>query len=276
MLAVQRRARIQETLERDGTVRVSDLVEMLGVSSMTVRRDLDIMQREGRLEKVHGGATVREPATSEPGFAAKSAQRLAEKEAIAVRAAQHVRPGSAIAISAGTTTHAFARHLVNVPGLTVVTNSTWVADELYRAGEDRSGPDAVSVLLTGGLRTPSDALVGPLAIAALRSLHLDAVFMGVHGMDPRAGFSTPNLLEAETNRAMIRAARRLVVLADSSKWGMVGLSTMAELSEASLVISDAGLPAPAIGALSEACDELDIVEPAEVSAHQQDETSSLA
>lgn len=259
MLAVQRRARIQEVLERDGTVRVSDLVEMLGVSDMTIRRDLDIMQREGLLEKVHGGATVRaEPATAEPGFAAKSARRLAEKEAIAVRAAQQVRPGSAIAISAGTTTHAFARHLVNVPGLTVVTNSIWVADELYRAGQD-----SVSVLLTGGLRTPSDALVGPLAIAALRSLHLDAVFMGVHGMDPRAGFSTPNLLEAETNRAMVRAARRLVVLADSSKWGVVGLSSMAELSEASLVISDSGLPAPAIGVLSEACDELVVVEPAD-------------
>ena len=83
------------------------------------------------------------------------------------------------------------------------------------------------MLLTGGLRTPSDALVGPVAITALRSLHVDAVFLGVHGMDERAGFSTPNLLEAETNRAMIRSGRRLVVLTDSSKWGVVGLSSMA-------------------------------------------------
>ena len=111
---------------------------------------------------------------------------------------------------------------MDIPDLTVVTNSVWVADLLHRAGRD-----SISVLVTGGLRTPSDALVGPVAITALSSLHVDAVFLGVHGMEERAGFSTPNLLEAETNRAMIRSGRRLVVLADSSKWGVVGLSSMA-------------------------------------------------
>lgn len=258
MLAVQRRARIQAELERDGTVRVADLVELLGVSDMTIRRDLEIMQREGLLEKVHGGATVKsEPSTAEPGFEVKSERRPAEKEMIARRAAQLVQPGSAIAISAGTTTHALARHILSVPGLTVVTNSIWVADVLHRNAQD-----SMSVLLTGGLRTPSDALVGPLAISALSSLHLDAVFMGVHGMDPQAGFSTPNLLEAETNRAMVRAARRLVVVADSSKWGVIGLSSMAELSEASVVVSDTGLPAQASAVLSDRCGELVLVDPA--------------
>lgn len=257
MLAAQRHALILAELEREGTVRVSHLVEMLGVSDMTVRRDLDSLQRQGRLEKVHGGATLAsEPSTSEPGFAAKSARQLAEKEAIALRAAELVQPGSAIAVSAGTTTHLLARHLVAVPGLTVVTNSVWVADVLHRAGDG-----AVSVLLTGGLRTPSDALVGPLAINALRSLHLDAVFMGVHGMEKRAGFSTPNLMEAETNRAMIASARRLVVLADSTKWGVVGLSSMAALSDASVVVTDAGLPSGARRALTEEVDELVVVEP---------------
>ena len=132
----------------------------------------------------------------------------------------------------------------------------WVADVLHR-----SGSDSVSVLLTGGLRTPSDALVGPIAIAALRSLHLDAVFMGVHGMDAYAGFSTPNLLEAETNRAMVRSARRLIVLADSTKWGVVGLSSMAELSEASMIVSDTGLSRTAVSALEEQVEDLLLVEP---------------
>ena len=120
------------------------------------------------------------------------------------------------------------------------------------------------MLLTGGLRTPSDALVGPMAIAALRSLHLDAVFMGVHGMDAAAGFSTPNLLEAETNRAMIASGRRLVVLADSTKWGVVGLSSMAALSEASAVITDTGLPQSARQALGDHIDDVLLVEPDEV------------
>ncbi len=257
MLAAQRRARILAELERDGIVRVSGLVSQLGVSDMTVRRDLIALERQGVVDKVHGGAMLRaEPATSEPGFEAKSARRLSEKEAIAARAAELVAPGSAIAISAGTTTHHFARHLVDIPGLTVVTNSVWVADVLHR-----SAADSVSVLLTGGLRTPSDALVGPLAIAALRSLHLDAAFLGVHGMDAQAGFSTPNLMEAETNRAMIRSAPRLVVLTDSSKWGIVGLSSMADLAEASVVVTDVGLSAQARQTLSDQAGELILVQP---------------
>lgn len=260
MLAAQRRARILGELDRDGTVKVSDLVSLLGVSDMTIRRDLAALQREGLLEKVHGGAlALAEPSTSEPGFEAKSARRLAEKEAIAVRAAAMVRPGSAIAISAGTTTHAFARYLVDVPDLTVVTNSIRVADVLHR-----SAPESTSVLLTGGLRTPSDALVGPLAIAALGSLHLDSVYMGVHGMDGEAGFSTPNLLESETNRAMVRSARELIVVADSTKWGVVGLSSMARLRDASVVITDTGLPPQAVAVLTEEVDELVLVDPAKV------------
>src|SRR4029077_15301888 len=106
MLAAQRRSLILAELGRDGTGKVSDLVARLEVSDMTVRRDLQALHRQGLLEKVHGGAiTVAEPSTAEPGFEAKSARRLLEKEAIAVQAASMVRPGSAIAVSAGTTTH---------------------------------------------------------------------------------------------------------------------------------------------------------------------------
>src|SRR4051794_5189649 len=105
MLAAQRRSRILAELDRDGTVRVADLVELLGVSDMTVRRDLVGLHREGLLEKVHGGAmAVVEPSSAEPGFEAKSQQHRGSKEAIARRAASMVEPGMAIAVSAGTTT----------------------------------------------------------------------------------------------------------------------------------------------------------------------------
>jgi DeoR/GlpR family transcriptional regulator of sugar metabolism len=257
MLAAQRRSLILGELGRDGTVKVADLVARLGVSDMTVRRDLQALHRQGLLEKVHGGAmALAEPSTAEPGFEAKSARRLLEKEAIGMRAASLVRPGSAIAVSAGTTTHVFARHLVDIPNLTVVTNSVWVADLLHRSGS------TTSVLVTGGLRTPSDALVGPFATAALTSIHVDAVFMGVHGMEEHAGFSTPNLLEAETNRAMISSGRRLVVLTDSSKWGVVGLSSMAPLSDAHVLITDSGLSAQAGAILAERVEQLVLVDPA--------------
>ena len=162
----------------------------------------------------------------------------------------------AIAVSAGTTTHALTEHIARIPNLTVVTNSVWVADVLHRIGDATT-----SVLLTGGLRTPSDALVGPVAVSSLRSLHVDAFFMGVHGMDVRAGFSTPNLLESETNRAMIERSRRLIVCADSSKWGVVGLSSMASLSEAAVLVTDSGLSAHASGALADHVGELVVVDP---------------
>jgi DeoR/GlpR family transcriptional regulator of sugar metabolism len=97
------------------------------------------------------------------------------------------------------------------------------------------------VILTGGMRTPSDALVGPVADQAIRSLNFDVVFVGCHGISASAGLSTPNLAEAETNRALVGAGRRLVALADHTKWGLVGLSTFASLSAVDVWVTDPGL-----------------------------------
>lgn len=230
---------ILEHVHRDGGVRVSELTRLLGVSDMTVRRDLDVLASEGLVEKVHGGATaLYDLATDEPGFEAKSAREQGEKHAIALAAADLVRPGTAIAITAGTTTWALARRLGDVGDLTIVTNSVRVADELHHHGRRDN-----AVILTGGLRTPSDALVGPVAEVAIRSLHVDQVFMGVHGIDERSGFTTPNLMEASTNKAFVESARRLVVLADHTKWGVVGLSQIVPLSDADTLITDDRLAA---------------------------------
>ena len=237
MLARQRQAYIVERVREDGGVRVADLVRDLAVSDMTIRRDLEYLHERGLLEKVHGGATsVVGSAMFEPGFVAKSTLQLGEKQAIADAAAALVEPGMAIGISAGTTTFAIAQRLVAMPGLTVVTNSPPVADILHQAGRADQ-----TIILTGGVRTPSDALVGPFAVAALQSVHLDLAFMGVHGMDARSGFTTPNLLEAETDRVLVEAARRLVVVADHTKWGVVGLSTIVGLNQADVLITDPGL-----------------------------------
>ena len=162
----------------------------------------------------------------------------------------------AVAVSAGTTTYALAQRLANVPGITVVTNSIQVADVLHRAGRSDQ-----TIILTGGVRTPSDALVGPFAVAALRTVHVDLVFVGVHGMDPRSGFTCPNLLEADTDRALIEAGRRLVVVTDHSKWGVIGISSIARLDQADVLVTDAGLAPEARVILSGAVRELIIVDP---------------
>ncbi|GLZ41790.1 DeoR family transcriptional regulator [Actinokineospora sp. NBRC 105648] len=247
---------ILEEIRRTGAVQVHALVGRLGVSDMTIRRDLDVLAKRGLVEKVYGGATsVVGRSTHEPGFEAKSVRALPQKEAISARAAGLIRPGTAIGISAGTTTWTFARFLEDVPELTVVTNSIQVADVLRSGGRtDRT------VVLTGGVRTPSDALVGPVAVQTLRSLHLDVVFLGVHGMADGPGFTTPNINESETDRALVEAGRRLVVLADHTKWGVVGISTIAGLEEADVLVTDDGLPEDAVETLSAVVGELVIAQ----------------
>jgi DeoR/GlpR family transcriptional regulator of sugar metabolism len=129
-----------------------------------------------------------------------------------------------------------------------------VAEILHVGGR----PDQ-TVVLTGGVRTPSDALVGPLAVAAIGSLHLDLLFLGVHGISERAGFTTPNLMEADTDRALVAAADRLVVLADHTKWGTVGISSIVGLDAADVLVTDDRLAPDARRALDEKVGELVIV-----------------
>ena len=133
MLAGQRQKLILGEVRRLGAVRVSDLTELLSVSEMTVRRDLDSLAASGFVEKVHGGATAhRRLSADEPGFEVNSHRQLAEKESIARAAAELVRPGQAIGLTAGTTTWRLAHHILGVPDLTVVTNSIAVANVLHR------------------------------------------------------------------------------------------------------------------------------------------------
>src|ERR1700721_669421 len=202
VLARHRQSLILQAVRSDGSARVSDLTQQLGVSDMTVRRDLEALARDGLIEKVHGGAVLPgAPSSHEPGFEAKSGRELPEKGMIARAAASLVTPRAAVALSAGTTTYALAQQLVSVPGLTVVTNSVRVAGLFEDAKTGEQGAATTSVVLTGGLRTPSEALVGPIADLAIRSLHFDLLFLGCHGVDPEAGLTTPNLAESETNPA---------------------------------------------------------------------------
>ncbi|MEU2834861.1 DeoR/GlpR family DNA-binding transcription regulator [Streptomyces lavendulae] len=263
LLAHQRQEHIAELVRRSGAVRVAELVGHLGVSDMTVRRDLDALERSGVLKKVHGGAVLAAGAAmDEPGFEAKSGLESAAKAAVADAAAQLVDPGSVVAISAGTTAYAVAARLLEVPQLTVVTNSLPVAD-LLRGAEEQYGAAAPSLLLTGGAPTRSAALVGPLADQSIKALHVDLLVLGAHGVSEKAGLTAPNLAESQTNRALIGSARRLVVVADHTKWGVVGLSGFASLGEVDVFVTDDGLGAQARSVLSDAVGELLVAEVSE-------------
>lgn len=237
-LARQRQQEILDRLRREGGVRVTELVETLGVSDMTVRRDIAQLADRGLVVRVHGGATLADAPHSshEPPFRTKLGEQREEKLAIARLAAELVPPGSSVALSAGTTTLALAEELRDVADLTVVTNSVPVADALHEP--DR--PDR-TVVLTGGIRTPSDALVGPVAVRALRDLHVDLLFLGVHGFSERTGCTSPNMTEAATNQALMASAATTVVVADHTKLRLVGLATVALLDQVDVLVSDVGL-----------------------------------
>ncbi len=236
MLTRQRHHAILTLLDRRGAVTAAELADAFGVSGVTIRRDLTDLQGRGLLHRVHGGA-VRAQARE----AARAGQQRPDpaRLAIARLAAATVRPGAAIALSAGPTTLAMAELLPPVCGLTVITNSVPVA---AAASRTTAQPD---LMLIGGEATSRGAHVGPLAHAAIRSVHIQTLYLDVDGLHPATGLTAVDLLEADIDRALVRSARHIVVLAHHSAWGRVGIRTIAPLDRADILISDDRLPAGA-------------------------------
>jgi DeoR/GlpR family transcriptional regulator of sugar metabolism len=252
MLASARQQRIIDALREREQVRVTSLAAELGVSEMTVRRDLNALAERGALVKVHGGATLdAAPTSSEPGFTHKLALESGEKQAIAQAAVKLIKPGMSIALNSGTTTYALASQCTGIKDLTVVTNSPRIAEIFYAAANPSQ-----NIILTGGIRTVSDALVGPLALSALGQLHVDVLFLGVHGMTSEDGFTTPNMLEAQTNQAFIKAAARQIIVADHTKWGVTGLCQIVPLTQVDALITGTRLDEEAKVLLRQALDTL--------------------
>ncbi len=244
MLAPQRQSRILKELQLNEAVRVTDLAEALSVSEMTVRRDIEALDVKGLLRKIHGGATrLARYSAVEPGFANNSDLQPAAKAAIATAAFGLVEPGMTLALTGGTTTYRLATMLNRVEGLTVITNSLKAAEALYQL----QPANGTKVIITGGERTPSEALVGPVADAAIARLNCDICFMGIHGIDARRGLTSPNVVEAQTNIAFSSSAERLVVLADHTKFNVRALASVAALRDVDTLITDDGI-APATAA----------------------------
>jgi DeoR/GlpR family transcriptional regulator of sugar metabolism len=256
VLAQERLDAILRALLPSGAATVADLAGGLGVSEMTIRRDLGVLAAQQLVEKVHGGAVLAKRGAAEPHFAAKRHVNAPAKAAIAEAAAAMVDDGMTVALSAGTTTWQVARRLRGgaVRDLTFVTNSLNVAGALEANGWP-------SIVVSGGsFRTPSDALVGPFANQVLRQLNADLLLLGVHSIDPRVGLTTPNVAEAETNRVMVGGARRVVV-ADSSKLGQVSLATFAACDEVDELVTDTGADQATLDALADTGLRVRLVEP---------------
>ena len=250
MLSEERRREIVELLQHEGRVLVRDLARRFRTSLITIRKDLERLHHQGQLELTHGGALpLKIGALNDKTLMEKEQLHRQEKTRIAAAAVRMVRQGQVIILDSGTTTTAIARACRHFKSLTIITNATNIAHEL--AGTP------IEVILTGGiLRKNSFSLVGPLAEESLRKLSADLLFLAVDGFDVRYGLTTPNLLEARVNRAMADAARRTVVVCDSSKFGRRSLSLIMPTSAVHETITDKGISKHDLKALREA--EVDV------------------
>ena len=235
MLSEERRREILEILRTDGRVLVRDLAKRFRTSLITVRKDLESLHHQRQLERTHGGALpVLAGALQDQTLQEKERQHRQQKLRIAAAAVRMIRPGQVIILDSGTTTTAIARGCRQLRGLTVVTNGTNIAAELADSQAD--------VILTGGsLRRNSFSLVGPLAEESLSKLSADILFLAVDGFDVTYGLTTPNQLEARVNRAMSEAAKRTIVVSDSSKFGRRSLSLIMPISAVHETITDRGI-----------------------------------
>ena len=245
MLSEVRRRRIMEIIaeSESATATVEQLSDMLGVSSMTIRRDLDWLDERGQLKRVHGGAVGVDVAPSWKPFGERREEFSPEKRQIGWLAAQLVADGERIIIDSGTTTLHIARYLECRHDLVTITNSLPVAEELVRC-------PGVTAILLGGLLKPRElCCVGPTVTEELARLSVDRFFLSAAGFDIERGVTDPDIREVEVKRAMIRAAREVVLVADSSKWGEVALARIEALGAIHKIVTDCGLPNDAARAI---------------------------
>lgn len=237
MYAEERQRVIVERARASGRVEVGALAEELGVTTETVRRDLTTLERHALLRRVHGGAIPMERLGFEPALAARDSVLTVEKERIARLALAELPDEGTILLDAGTTTARLAALLPTDRELVVLTNALPIAMSL-------SVRPNITVLMVGGrVRGRTQAAVDAWALQALADSYVDVGFIGANGISPERGLTTPDTNESAVKRAMIRAARRSVVLADHTKVGQDHLSRFAALDEIDTLITDSGLDA---------------------------------
>ena len=239
-LAAEREEHLLALLRERGAARVEELSKKVGVSAATIRRDLAGLDARGQVRRVHGGAVALEGRLREPVFDDKATIAAAQKQRIAEAAMGFVKPNTSVFLDGGSTVLALARLLGDISGLTVVTNSLRVASTLSFAGP--------TLIVTGGeLRRLSQTFVGPLTEPVMDQLRVDVAFMGTIGLSARDGLTTTDPKEAFTKRLVMRHAREVVMLADSSKIGAVSFVNFGAIGDIGALITDGGIDAKAAG-----------------------------
>ncbi len=236
MIAEERRKIILEKIKSNNSVSVQELSKEFGITEVTIRRDLDLLDQQGLVKRSHGGAIiVNQNVGVESEFEIRRDRKMAAKERIGRKAAAMVSPGDCIGIDIGTTTYEMSKYVKKTDNITVVTASIPVINELI-------GAKNINVICTGGELSRKDkSLVGHNAIRTIHEYILDKVFVGVAGISFDCGLTLYNMNDTLVKRELIKRAREVIVLADSSKIGLTKHAFFCELKEIDTLITDAGI-----------------------------------
>lgn len=231
----ERHQYIIKKLQKEQYINVVDLCSELKVSSVTIRKDLKLLEDKNLLFKIHGGATLNNPYTVDRSVNEKEQLQSNEKLSIGQAAAALVTENESIIIASGTSVLAFAKSIpVNLP-LTVITSALNVALELSRH------PYTEVIQLGGMLRKSSSSVMGPYSESILKDFFCSKLFLGVDGIDLEFGLTTTNMMEAHLNRQMISISQKTIVLTDSTKFGKRGFGKICNIDEIDHIITDKGI-----------------------------------
>ncbi len=237
MFISKRHQIILDRLDKNGSIQVGELVDMFDVSEMTIRRDLDMLERKGLLRRVHGGAVCNRGRSYEPPFLSRAASRQEHKQRIGEAAAKLIHNGDSVMFDVGTTTLEVARAITKNQNLTVLTSSFQIAALLAEQPEIR-------LILTGGILRPDElSMVGHLAERSVRDFYVDKLFLGAAGIDLDAGITEFNLEDTLVKQAMLDQAKEIILVVDAHKFGKVAFTAIAPITDVHHIVTDNELPA---------------------------------
>ena len=239
MNAIARRQRILKMLEAEGSLSITELAEAMSVSSMTIRRDLNAMTENGLVTVEHGGVILNDGSLFECSMSIKQEICPSEKARIAQKCLEYINPGDSIFLDSGTTVAKLASLLSAKHNIIVLTHS------LLTANQAASFKNIRMIMCPGELRSDSLAFMGPLTDEFVSRFTIDTLFLSVEGIDVKNGISVQDVADGATKKGLIRNAKRVICLADSSKFSKSFFYRIAPLSEIDLIITDKNID-PAI------------------------------
>ena len=232
MLPQQRREKILDLIREDGHAKVLQLSKIFKVTEVTIRQDLEKLEKDGFIEREHGGAYLKNIGLNVKNIVLQNQEHLAEKAAIARKALEHINDGDTIILDSGSTTTEIAKLITGFKNLTVITNSLNIALTL---GVDTE----INLVVTGGeFKAPTLSLTGQKAADFFEGLHVDKLFLATAGITLKAGLTYPSISDIVVKRAMIESANEVYLVADSSKIGKSSFASLGALSLIDFLITD--------------------------------------